>query len=381
MKYELVVPCLFGIESTVSYELKNMGYEVKKVEDGRVTFIGDEAAICKANLWLRTGERVMVQVGQFKAYSFEDLFQGVKKIAWENFLTEDCEFPVARVRTIKSKLYSVPDIQSVAKKAIVEKMSSIYKIKTFQENGDPHNIHIFINKDMVSVMIDTTGEALHKRGYREMSGGAPIRETLAAFMVMLTPWKWDRSLVDPFCGSGTILIEAAMIALNMAPGINRNFAGEKLSFIPKNLWWNARKEAHEAVIEDRELKLYGYDKDIEVLEIAQDNAELAGVLDYIEFKEQDVKDLELEGDYGFVITNPPYGERLEDKKSVEEIYKVMGQRFRAHNTWSYYMITSLETTEELMKMKSTKKRKLYNGMLRTDYYQFPGKRPERKKAE
>ncbi len=377
MKFEAIAVCLFGMESTVSYELKNLGFTVTNVSDGRVTFETDGKGLAVANISLRCAERVLVKLGEFKATTFEQLFSKVKALPLEKFIPKDANFPVAKAKSINSKLFSVSDIQSITKKAAVERLKSVYNVEWFEETGGTHPIHVFINKDIVQVTIDSTGPALHKRGYRELSGGAPIRESLAAFMVMLTPWNESRLLVDPMCGSGTIAIEAAMIGANMMPGINRNFQGEELSFISKQDWIEARKEAIEKE-NGKDFKIFAYDIDPEMVKLARSNAELAGVDHLIDFIVGDVRKFKSLSEYGFIITNPPYGERLGEKEEVFALYKELGKVFKKLPTWSIYLISSLENAEELFDKKAAKKRKLYNGMLKSIYYQFPGPKPPRK---
>ncbi|CBH21870.1 conserved protein of unknown function [Acetoanaerobium sticklandii] len=376
MKYEAIAPCLFGMEATVSFELKNMGIKVLNVSDGRVTFEGDAFEIVRANLSLRTAERVLIKVGEFKAYSFEQLYQGILKLPFESYIPKDAEFPISKAKSINSKLFSKSDIQSVAKKAVVERLKQKHKVQTLPETGALHPIIIFINKDVVEVTIDTTGPALHKRGYREKSGGAPIRETLAAFMVMLTPWKENRTLVDPMCGSGTILIEAALYGAGIMPGINRNFTGENLSFLPKHVWQTERNEALSQE-KDVQFKLKGYDIDEDVIELAKENAELAGVGHLIDFEVKDMTKWETDEEYGFIITNPPYGERLSAEEDITGFYKEMGKIFRNLKNWSYYLITTLEDIDQIMDIPFQKKRKLYNGMLKSYYYQYLGPKPQK----
>lgn len=381
MKFEAIAVCLFGVESTVSYELKNLGFTVTNVSDGRVTFETDAKGIAVANLSLRCAERVLVKLGEFKATTFEQLFSNVKALPLEKLIPKDAKFPVAKAKSINSKLFSVSDIQAITKKAAVERLKSVYNVEWFEETGGNHPIHVFINKDIVQVTIDSTGPALHKRGYRELSGGAPIRESLAAFMIMLTPWNESRLLVDPMCGSGTIAIEAAMIGANMMPGINRNFQGEELSFISKQDWTEARKEAIEKE-NGKDFKIFAYDIDPEMVKLARSNAELAGVDHLIDFMVGDARKFHSVNEYGFIITNPPYGERLGEKEEVIDLYKALGKVFKKLPTWSIYLISSLENVEMLFDKKAEKKRKLYNGMLKSIYYQFPGPRPPRKpKAE
>lgn len=373
----LIAPCFFGVEKILSREIQNLGYEVIKVEDGRVTFKTDEYGICKSNLWLRTAERVMIKMGEFEARSFEELFQNTKKLPWHKWISQDAAFPVTKASSINSQLHSVPDIQSIVKKAVVESLKEEYDVSWFSESKETYPIHVFIHKDKVVLSIDTSGTALHKRGYREVSSKAPIRETLAAALVYLTPWREDRPLIDPFCGSGTILIEAAMIGLNMAPGINREYVSEKWDIVPKKLWWDARKEAHDLMKKDISFKIMGYDIDSKVLEIAKENAKLANVDEYIHFEKRDVRDLKSSDTYGFIITNPPYGERLEDKETVKKLYTDMGRVLSNLDTWSFYIITSYEEFEGAFGKKANKKRKLYNGMLKTDLYQYFGPKPQK----
>ncbi|KXZ39851.1 putative N6-adenine-specific DNA methylase [Alkalithermobacter thermoalcaliphilus JW-YL-7 = DSM 7308] len=377
---KLIAPCLFGLEKVLSREIKELGYHIEKVEDGRITFLADEYGICKSNLWLRTAERVMVKLGEFEAKSFEELFQNTKKIKWSNWIPKNGNFPVFKASSIKSNLSSVPDIQSIVKKAVVESLKEEYNLEIFPETGEKYPIHVFINKNIVTLSIDTSGETLHKRGYREKSNKAPIRETLAAGLISLTPWRSNRLLVDPFCGSGTILIEAAMIALNMAPGLNREFVSEKWAKIPKKMWWDARKEAYDLMVKDTDFMLYGYDIDKDVIEIAKENAQIAGVDHCIKFIQKELKELCIENNYGFIITNPPYGERLEDKKSVEKLYRDMGKIFSKLDTWSFFVITSHPEFEALFGKSSDKKRKLYNGMLKTYFYQYFGPKPNNKES-
>lgn len=373
---ELVAPCNFAVESVLSREIKSLGYEVKRVEDGRVTFTADVYGICRSNLWLRTAERILMKIGEFEAVSFEELFQKTKKLEWHEFIPKDAEFPVAKAASIKSKLFSTSDIQSIVKKAVVESLKAKYKVQWFEEFGERYPIQVFINKDKVSLYLDTSGQSLHKRGYREVASAAPIKETLAAAMVQLTPWKNDRILIDPFCGSGTIPIEAAMIGLNIAPGINRSFISDKWRWVGSKLWKQAVEEAKQLRLNDVELNIQGYDIDGNVLKIARRNAALADLEGKIHFQQRDVKELSSRDRYGFIITNPPYGERLSDLKEVESIYREMGKVFSKLETWSFYIITSHEEFERFFGKKANKKRKLYNGMMKTDFYQFYGPKPK-----
>lgn len=362
------------MEAMLKREIIDIGYEISKVEDGRVYFLGDDEAIVRANLWLRTAERVLINVASFKATSYEELFQGVKAVDWSEFLEKDSKFWVSKASSINSKLFSPSDIQSIVKKAMVEKMKEIYKISWFEETGAEYPLRVSIHKDIVTLGLDTTGVSLHKRGYRIKTAKAPITETLAAALIMLSPWKKDRVLVDPFCGSGTFAIEAAMMAMNMAPGINREFLSQSwTNLIDKSVWYDASDEAREEIDEDIELDIQAFDIDDEVLKAARENAERAGVK--IHIQKRDVSALSHPKKYGFIITNPPYGERLEEKAALPSIYKALGERFKALDTWSLYMITSYEDCEKYIGRKASKNRKVYNGMLKTYYYQFEGPKP------
>ena len=363
-------------------EILDLGYEVSQVEDGRVTFIGDAEAICRANIFLRTTERVLLKVGSFHAETFEDLFQGTRAIPWEEYLPKDAKFWVAKASSIKSKLFSPSDIQSIMKKAMVERMRKAYGIEWFPENGASFPLRVFLHKDTVTVALDTTGESLHKRGYRTLTSKAPITETLAAALIMLTPWKSDRILVDPFCGSGTFPIEAAMIAANMAPGMNREFLSEDWKhLIPRKCWYDAMDEANDLVDLSVQTDIQGYDIDGDIVRAARANAKAAGVDELIHFQQRSVSDLSHPKKYGFLITNPPYGERIEDKKNLPELYKTIGERFAELDSWSAYIITAYEDTERYFGRKADKNRKIYNGMMKTYFYQFLGPKPPRKRED
>lgn len=378
-KYTLISPCFFGMEKMLANEIKNLGFEIEKTEDGRVTYKTDEYGIARANMWLRCAERVSLKVAEFKATSFEELYDRTRQIDWSRFIPYGAEFPVSKASSIKSKLYSTPDIQSIVKKAVVDSLKEKYmESNMLKEDKERYPIFVFIHKDKVVLSIDTTGLALHKRGYREASNKAPIRETLAAGLVYLTPWRPGRTLVDPMCGSGTILIEAAMIGINMAPGMNREFISEKWRTIGKKIWWEVRKEAFDLLKDDESFTIYGYDIDPESIEIAKNNAEIAGVEKYIRFECRDATKFASNEEYGFIITNPPYGERLEDQESVKLLYKELGYAFRRLKNWSYYLITSYEEFEYEFGQDAIRKRKLYNGMLKTYYYQYPGPKPPKK---
>ncbi|MFI3176874.1 MAG: class I SAM-dependent RNA methyltransferase [Eubacteriales bacterium] len=377
--FELIVPCHFGLEAVLKREITDLGYDVSLVEDGRVTFIGDEEAICRANIFLRTGERVLIKVGSFHAATYEELFQETKKIPWQDYITEDGKFWVAKAGSVKSQLFSPSDIQSIMKKAMVEKMKETYHTDWFSESGASYPVRTFLLKDKVTVGLDTTGESLHKRGYRKLVAKAPIAENLAAALIMLTPWNKSRILVDPFCGSGTIPIEAAMIACNIAPGMNRRFLAQGWkNLISKEEWNDCYQEARELIDDTVEVDIQAYDIDEEMIRIARENAKLAGVDHCIHFQKRGVEQLSHPKKYGFLITNPPYGERLEDKETIHRLYGIIGERYKKLDSWSMYVITSYETAEQVMGVKANKNRKIYNGMMKTYYYQFMGPKPPKR---
>ena len=381
-KMELIAPCHFGLEAVLKREILDLGYEISEVEDGRVTFYGDADAICRANIFLRTAERILLKVGSFRAVTFEELFDKTKELPWEDYIPQNGKFWVAKAASVKSKLFSTSDIQSIMKKAMVRRMQERYCVEWFPENGASYPVRVFLMKDIVTVGIDTTGISLHKRGYREVSGKAPITETLAAALIMLTPWRKDRILVDPFCGSGTFPIEAAMMAANIAPGMNRSFLSEKWdNLITKKNWYDVIYEANDMICDDVEVDIQGYDVDSSVIKIARRNAREAGVEHLIHFQERDVKDLNHPKKYGFIITNPPYGERLEDKKDLPDLYRAFGESFKRLDSWSAYMITSYDDAERYFGRKADKNRKIYNGMLKTYYYQFLGPKPPKRKEK
>ena len=381
-RYELVVPCHFGLEAVTKREIYDLGYEISRVEDGRVTFIGDEEAICRSNIFLRTAERVLLQVGRFHATTFDELFEGIKALPWEDYIPRDGKFWVKKASSIKSKLFSPSDIQSIAKKAMVERLKEVYHVSWFEEDGAPYPVRIFLLKDEVMVTLDTSGDSLHKRGYRLMTSKAPLTETLAAALILLTPWRRDRILVDPFCGSGTFPIEAAMIASGIAPGMNRSFTAEEwTNFIPKNLWYEAVEEAQEQMDTEVKVDIQGYDIDPEVVKAARENAKRAGVEHMIHFQQRAVADLSHPKKYGFIITNPPYGERLEDKEDLPQLYSEIGASYRNLDSWSMYLITSYEDTEKYIGRKADKNRKIYNRMLKTYFYQFMGPKPPKRPRE
>jgi len=374
--FECIAPCHFGLEAVLKREIIELGYEITSVEDGRVTFIGDAEAVCRANVFLRTAERILIKVGQFHAETFDELFEGTKALPWEEYLPQNAKFWVAKAASVKSKLFSPSDIQSIMKKAMVERMRKVYRVNWFPEDGDAFPIRVFLHKDEVTVSLDTTGESLHKRGYRKLTAKAPIAENLAAALIMLTPWNKTRILVDPFCGSGTIPIEAAMMAANMAPGMNRSFLAESWThIISRKKWYACMDEAAELVDFSQMPDIQGYDIDDEMVRIARENAKLAGVEQYIHFQRRGIEALSHPKKYGFIITNPPYGERLEDKNTIASIYRTLGERYRQLDSWSLYMITSYEDAQQMIGRKADKNRKIYNGMLKTYYYQFMGPKP------
>ncbi len=380
VKMEWIAPCHFGLESVLKRELLALGYEIAQVEDGRVTFYGGADAACRANIFLRTAERVLLKVGSFRAVSFDELFEKTKALPWEQYIPKDGRFWVTKASSVKSRLFSPSDIQSIMKKAIVESLKNSYHIEWFTEEGAPYPIRVFLMKDVVTIGIDSSGMSLHKRGYRPAAGKAPISETLAAALLMLTPWKRDRVLVDPFCGSGTFLIEAAMMAADIAPGMNRSFTAEEwTNLVGRKCWYDAADEAGERIDDQVVTDIQGYDIDAEVIKTARKNAENAGVSHMIHFQQREVKELNHPKKYGFIITNPPYGERLEEKKNLPALYREFGESFKRLETWSAYMITSYEDAERYFGRKADKNRKIYNGMLKTYFYQFLGPKPPRQR--
>lgn len=380
--FPIILPCHFGLEAVLKRELYDLGYEIERVEDGRVTIEGDADAVCRTNIFLRTAERVLICVGRFRATTYDELFEAVKACPWEDFIPVNGKFWVTKASSVNSKLFSPSDIQSIVKKAMVERMKTKYNLDWFSEDGAAYPVRVFINKDEVTVCLDTTGDSLHKRGYRTQAGKAPISETLAAALIMLTPWHGDRILVDPFCGSGTIAIEAAMIAANIAPGMNRKFtAMEWTNFIDGDLWNDNLSEARDLADYDVHTEIQGYDIDGQVIRIAKENAKRAGVDELIHFQERPVKELSHSRKYGFIISNPPYGERLEEKETLPAIYTDFGNCFKKLDTWSAYLITSYDETEKYVGRKADKIRKIYNGMIKTGYYQFVGPKPPKKNRE
>ena len=377
MKLELIATATFGLEAVVRREIENLGYKVLKTEDGKVTFLGDEHAVAKANLWLRTADRVLIKMGEFKALEFEDLFQQVKGIAWEEWIPKDGRF-IVNASSVKSKLSSVPAIQSVSEKAVVKRLAEFYSVEHFEKTGAKFDIKITFLKDLVTVTLDTTGPGLNKRGYRKLIGEAPLKETMAAAMLELSFWKAGRILADPCCGSGTIPIEAALIGRNIAPGLSRSFASEEWDAIDKSVWKEERKDAFSKIDNDIELEIYGSDIDKDAIKIAKINAEEAGVLDDIHFEVKDVGAFELEGASGVVVTNPPYGERIGNQDAIDDIYKAYKRFFIKHPSWSLFVITSDKTIEKkAFGRQADRRRKLYNGRLEVCYYQFHGIKPAR----
>lgn len=378
-KFELIAPCHFGLEAVLKKEIIELGYDVLQVEDGRVTFWGDEEAVCRANIELRTAERILIKVGAFHAETFDELFENTKALPWEEYIPADGKFWVAKAASVKSKLFSPSDIQSIMKKAMVERLKQKYHVDWFSEEGSSFPVRVFLMKDEVTVGLDTTGDSLHKRGYRKLTAKAPIAENLAAALIMLTPWNADRILVDPFCGSGTIPIEAAMMAAHIAPGMKRGFTALKWEHIVgKKVWNGCYDEARSMVDTSIKTEIQGFDIDAEMVKIAKQNARLAGVEHLIHFETRDVEKLSHTAKYGFLITNPPYGERLEDKANIPPLYRKIGERFKQLDTWSLYMITSYEDAQKDIGRKADKNRKIYNGMMKTYYYQFLGPKPPKK---
>ena len=378
-RYELIVPCHFGCEAVLKREITDLGYDVTKVEDGRVTFDGDEEAVCRANIFLRSAERVLIRIGSFHAESFEELFEGTKKLPWEEYIEKDGRFWVAKAASVRSRLFSPSEIQSIMKKAMVERLKETYEVKWFPETGNSYPLRVFIHKDEVTVGLDTTGDSLHKRGYRKLTAKAPIAENLAAALILLTPWNGGRILADPFCGSGTIPIEAALMAANAAPGMNRSFTAEDWPHIvAKKNWYEAIDEANDLADFTVKTDIQGYDIDDEMVKIARENARLAGVDHMIHFQRRPVAEFSHSGKYGFIITNPPYGERLEEKEKLSGLYREIGERFKELDTWSMYLITSYEDAQKAIGRKADKNRKIYNGMMKTYFYQFMGPKPPKR---
>ncbi len=379
-KYVLIAPCHFGLEAVLKREILDLGYEILRTEDGRVLFEGDEEAVARANIGLRTAERILIRVGEFTARTYDELFEGTKACPWAEFLPEDARFWVKKASTVKSALFSPSDIQRIMKKAIVDRMGQHYGRTRFDETGRDYPLRVFLYKDLVTIGLDTTGDSLHKRGYRKKQGAAPISENLAAAIILLSPWKADRPFVDPFCGSGTFPLEAALMAARIAPGLHRHFTAEGWDgLVPERFWKDAFQEAREEVDLNVETDIQGYDIDPEVLKAARENAERAGVSRLIHFQERAVKDLRHPKEYGFLFANPPYGERMEEKDMLDGIYRDLGTAMARLETWSSFVITSYENAEKAIGKKAEKNRKIYNGMLKTYLYQFPGPKPPRRR--
>lgn len=378
-KFELIAPCHFGLEAVLKREIQDLGYEISQVEDGKVTFWGDAQAIARANIFLRTTERILLKVGKIKAETFDELFEKTKALPWEKYIPVDGKFWVAKANSVKSKLFSPSDIQSIMKKAMVERLKQVYHVEWFEESGSSFPVRVAFMKDEATIGIDTSGLSLHKRGYRLLSSKAPITETLAAALLMLTPWNKDRILVDPFCGSGTFPIEAALMAANIAPGMNRSFLAEDWRhLVPRKHWYYAHDEANERVNLDIETDIQGYDLDGQIIKAARENARCAGVENLIHFQQRDVKDLSHPKKYGFLITNPPYGERIEEKENLPVLYSALGKSFQGLDSWSMYIITAYQDTERYIGRQADRNRKIYNGMMKTYFYQFLGPKPPRK---
>ena len=380
--FELIAPCHFGLEAVLKREIDELGYDVTSVTDGRVTFAGDAEAVARINMWSRTAERVLVKLGSFKATSFEELFQGTKSLPFEEWIPKNGRFWVAKAASVKSTLFAPSAIQSVMKKAMVERMSRAYHTPRFDEDGEDYPFRVFIKNDEVTVGLDTTGESLHKRGYRIHTAKAPIAENLAAALIMLTPWKKDRILVDPFCGCGTFPIEAALMAAGMAPGMKRNFTAMKWKHvIPESIWKDAKEEALDAVDMSVETDIQGYDIDPDMVKMSRENARLAGVEKLIHFQVRDAAQLSHPKKYGFLISNPPYGERIGGDDDMDALYSMIGERYRALDSWSMYIITSYADAEKAIGRRADKNRKLYNGMLKTYFLQYMGPKPPARKRE
>lgn len=381
--FKLVATVAAGLESVVGKEIKNLGFDCK-VENGKVFFDGDVEAIIKTNLWLRAADRIKIIVGQFPARTFEELFQGVTNLDWEDYIPLRAKFPIAKAKCVKSKLHNEPSVQAITKKAVVKKLQKHYHRPEgvpLQEIGAEFKLEVSILKDVATIMIDTTGTSLFKRGYRSQKGGAPIKENMAAAILALTNWYPDKPLIDPTCGSGTFCIEAALIGMNIAPGFNRSFACEEWNWVDKDLVENVRNEADEQANYDVKLDISGFDIDARLIEIAKENAVEAGLADVITFKQMRLQDLKTDKVNGVLISNPPYGERLLDDKAVDILYNEMGQSFAPLKTWSQFILTSDENFEKKFGRKADKKRKLYNGTLKVDLYQFYGERVKRNLAE
>lgn len=376
-QFDLIATAAFGLEAGVAYELKKLGYDDQKTEQGRIVFKGDWSAVARTNLWLRTADRVLLRMGEFPARTFDELFDAIRAMPWADMLPQDAFIHVLEAKSVKSQLTNPPAIQRIVKKAIVEAMLARHGGTVLPETGAHFKIQVSFNQDVALVALDTSGEALHRRGYRELAATAPLKETLAAGLISLARWYPERPFADPLCGSGTIAIEAAQIGLNLAPGLRRHFDAEGWSNMPVTAWREARKEALDLRKRDVQLQIQASDIDPLVLNLAIHNAKMAGVLDQIRFEHKPVKDFVAYGDFGTIVTNPPYGERLGEEHEVEQLYREMGDAFRRNETWSAYVLTSFERFEHFYGKRAEKKRKLYNGRIRCDLYQYPGPRPPR----
>jgi len=374
--YELIATATFGLESVVADEVKKLGYEDAKIDNGKVTYRADLLGICRSNMWLRSADRVRLKVGEFQAETFDSLFEQVKALPWEQYLPADATFPVEG-KSIKSTLYSVSDCQAIVKKAVVEKLKLKYQVAWFAETGPRYTIEVALLNNTATLTIDTSGPGLHKRGYRTHAGNAPIKETLAAALLTLSKWYPDTPLIDPFCGSGTIPIEAALLGLSMAPGYRREFVSEKWPLIPEELWRQARQEAQDMIRLDRQLEILGADCDPKAVQAARLNARAAGVEAHTRFEVRPLAACSSTAQYGKIICNPPYGERLGERGQLEKLYQEMGMVFSKLDSWSYYIITAHPDFEKLFGRSASKKRKLYNGDIKVDFFQYFGPRPPR----
>ena len=375
-KFEIVVPVLFGLEAFTAKEIRRLGYETVSVKDGRVTFEGSYKDAYRANLWLRTGERVLIKAAEFEAVTFEELFEKTKAVDWQRFLNISSAFPV-KGHSVKSQLASVRDCQAIIKKAIATKMSQHCGAEWLPEDGAQYQIQFSVLKDRVTLMIDTSGEPLHKRGYRQYSNAAPLRETIAAAMVMMSYWKFEYPLLDPFCGSGTIPIEGALFKLNIAPGLGRDFAMNSFDQMTQSIISETADEA-QSLVKDVPLEIYASDIDKSCAELTRSNAEKAGVGQFITVSSQKAEDIFIDKPYGTIICNPPYGERMGEKKECEKLYSNIGKTFKKLDKWSYYILTSNENFEKLFGQRASKKRKIYNGMIKCNIYQYFGEKPPKK---
>ncbi len=376
-KIELIATATFGLEAIVAREIKDLGYDQVTVENGKVTFTADESAVCRTNLWLRSADRVRLKAGEFPALTFDELFEKTRALPWPDLLPADAAFPVDG-KSVKSALFSISDCQAIVKKAVVESMKKRHHTEWFKEDGPVYRIEVALLKDVATITIDTSGAGLHKRGYRFYNSEAPLKETLAAALLLISRWQRDTTLIDPFCGSGTIPIEAALIGQNIAPGINRTFVSEEWPTIPRQLWRDARKETHDRADYNRTLDITGTDIDGDVIKIARQNAAEAGVDHLIHFQARPLSELSSTKKYGKIICNPPYGERMGELKEASRLYQEMGSIFKSLDTWSFYVLTSNEKFETLFGRSATKKRKLYSGNIKVDYYQYFGARPSRR---